>query len=660
MKKTIIFCFLILSIVSDSFAAGTVSFESLMKDMANRSSICEFPSPGYACRQFSSFDRGSKAADQPGWFANGDSSKFLRTEKNAAANGRDEWVLMDAQGPGAVVRFWITAGHYKNNLYIYIDGNPEPVIAGNIADIIGGTQLVEGVLSAETARGRNLYLPIPYAKSIKITCDQMPLQGCLYYQINYRTYESTAQVESLNKTILTESKPFVQQIQERLGGAVEGDFVETLPDGGNRIDAFAVRIESADLASALRNTVVKMTFDGNQTVWAPLGDFFGSGVGANPYKTVYTIVEANEQRTVAELVSRWPMPYRKTAKVEFEKLNPNVNAQIRASYKVKPYEWNENSLYFHADWRQERKIQTVAGNGTKDWNYATIVGKGVFVGDCLSVLNRDPAWWGEGDEKIYVDGEKFPSHFGTGTEDYYGYAWCTPQFFESPFRAQPRAEGPGNFGNTTNLRFRALDAIPFTADFRFDMEVWHWKATEIDYAVATFWYGTASSKDVALPPLNKRIEEASAPVEYKTKLDLKTDTFEVVGLPSGQVSFQGMGSFKLGKWREDRQIWWTGGKPGDQMELRVKLENSEAKSVALGLTCAVDYGIFEFFWDGKKIGGLNDLYVPKESGVIHKTLEISLDGANVKSGEHVLTVRLVGKTRDSIGTMFGLDFVEAK
>ena len=644
-----------------SLAAEPICFESLMNQMGNRASICEFPAPAYRCAQFSSFDRASKSPSE-NWFANGDSSQFLRTEKNAAAGNREEWVLMDAQGPGAVVRFWITAGHYKNNLYIYLDGNSEPLIAGNIADIVGGAQLVDGVLSAETARGRNLYLPIPYAKSIKITCDLMPEQGCLYYQINYRTYESTASVKSLTKEGLEQLKPLVETIQKRLAESPEpaGDWVETPPEGANRIDAFCVRVRSADMAAALRNTVVKITFDGQTTVWSPLGDFFGSGVGANPYRTIYTVVEANDDRTVAELSARWPMPYRESAKVEFLNLNPNVKTEIQASYKASPYRWNENSLYFHADWRQDRNIKTVAGAGTKDWNYATLVGKGVFVGDCLSVLNRDPAWWGEGDEKIYIDGEQFPSHFGTGTEDYYGYAWCTPAFFESPFRAQPRAEGPGNFGNTTNLRFRALDAIPFTSDFKFDIEVWHWKATEIDYAVAAFWYGTAESKDFSLPSLEKRTEEASAPVEYKTKLELKTETFSVLGMPPGEVSFQEMSGFKLGKWFQNRQIWWTKTKPGDQMELEVKLDAADTKTLELGLTCAVDYGIFEFFWDGQKLGGFYDLYVPKESGVLHKTIELPMADADVAPGVHSLVVRLVGKTRDSTGTMFGIDQVKAK
>ena len=68
----------------------------------------------------------------------------------------------------------------------------------------------------------------------------------------------------------------------------------------------------------------------------------------------------------------------------------------------------------------------------------------MYVGDCLTLFNTVYAWRGEGDEKIYVDGESFPSHFGTGTEDYYGYAWCRPERFTGhPFIAQP--DGSGNF-----------------------------------------------------------------------------------------------------------------------------------------------------------------------------------------------------------------------
>lgn len=664
MKKTCLWALAFLCVTA--FVARVegaekfVCWENLMKELANRNVLCEFPNPAFTCGQFSSYDRNAKGPDD-NWFANADASQFLRTEKNAAAGGREEWVLMDAQGPGAIVRFWITAPHYKCNLYVYLDGASEPTIQGNIADIIGGNALVEGVLSAETARGRNLYMPIPYAKSIKVTVDQMPVQNNLYYQINYRTYVPDTRIESFSLRELKQSTEFVKRIQNRLAEPNFQEGVKELPTGSHRIQRVSVRVQVEDpatLAQIMRSNIVKMTFDGVQTVWCPLGDFFGSGVGANPYKTFYTQVWKNEQGTVSEMVCYWPMPYKESAKVEIESLT-DLPANVRLDpCLVSEYEWKEgSSMYFHCDWRQERKIATLAGRGTRDWRYATLEGKGVYAGDCLSVLNRDPAWWGEGDEKIYVDGEKFPSHFGTGTEDYYGYAWCTPHFFESPWRAQPRAEGPSNFGNTTNLRFRGLDRIPFNSRLQFDMEVWHWAATDIDYAVAVFWYGLPEAQMADAPALERRLEEARNPVSYTTRMELKFGTFRLLGIPAGRASIQNMGTFKRGEWRDGKQLWWIDTKPGDTLELAVNVPESGAKTLILGMTQAVDYGRFAFFLDGERLGEPCDLYVPRDSGVLHTMLEIPCE---IPAGEHTLKVEVLEKNPESIGTMFGVDFVEWK
>jgi hypothetical protein len=96
-------------------------------------------------------------------------------------------------------------------------------------------------------------------------------------------------------------------------------------------------------------------------------------------------------------------------------------------------------------------------------------------------------------EKISIDGEKFPSHLGTGTEDYYGYAWGDPTVFASPFHGQPRVPADPFLGVTVNTRVRPLDAIPFTRSLHFDMEVtsqdtFKKKQNQLDYAVGTMWY----------------------------------------------------------------------------------------------------------------------------------------------------------------------------
>ncbi len=659
---------LALSIVACSFStvsAQTVSLSTLLDEMTDRDAITQVQN--YTVKQASSYDRAAKSPEE-NWFANGDASQFLRVEKNG---DREESVLMEAEGPGAIVRWWITAPHYKNNFYVYIDGSTEPVISGNVGDVIGGGQLTSEPLSAERARGRNLYLPIPYAKSIKVTCDNMQEQGNLYYQINYRTYEAGVEVESFTQDGLNALKDKIDatnkilldpssnaQVAERQGYKrhISSDMMEGLFDafrikGPGAITEIDVKLSAEDMAAASRNVAICITFDGEETVWCPVGEFFGSGVGVNAYKSWYT--EVLEDGTMKAF---WRMPYQQEARVSFVNYgSEDVDVDYAVYYTKRP--WTEKSMYFHANWRQEREIETVSGNGTKDWNYNAIDGSGIYVGDVLSVVNNVAGWWGEGDEKIYVDGETFPSHFGTGTEDYYGYAWCTPEFFEDPFHAQPRAQGPGNFGNTTNLRFRSLDGVPFKKDFRFDMEIWHWEATTVDYAVATFWYGLPGAKiQEGVGPDREVLEdEAAESVDYSKKFSFKLDNFEAEEFSGGELSPQNMDGFvKEGKetWKNGKQLWWRGGKDGDKLVINISDIPEGKTTLVLGVTVAKDYCCAQFSLNGKKIGKGLDFYYPE---VEHRTAKISVPAT--QAGEGVLEVELIGKNPKSIGSMFGIDSI---
>ena len=74
--------------------------------------------------------------------------------------------------------------------------------------------------------------------------------------------------------------------------------------------------------------------------------------------------------------------------------------------------------YFYAQYRQEYPV----AHG-RDYVVLDTKGKGHYVGTVLAVRTRSPAWFGEGDEKIYLDGEATASIWGTGTEDYFLSAW---------------------------------------------------------------------------------------------------------------------------------------------------------------------------------------------------------------------------------------------
>ena len=664
--------------------AKPVSLSSLLDEMIDRDAITRFPDPAYVCVQASSYDRASKSPTE-NWFANGDASQFIREEMNG---GRKEWVLMYAEGPGAIVRWWITAPHYKVVFRIYLDGSDAPAIEANIGDLVGGNFLVDAPLSAERARGRNLYLPIPYAKQCKVTVDDMPTQKNLYYQINYRTYAKGTTVESftmdgfksLKEKIDAVQKTLLQQesipIQRVLTNQVitPGDSAtifrfgeeetqrrvilnrrivsRTQTNMGGVVQRFAMKInaEGEALTQALRSTVLSITFDGKETVWCPLGDFFGSGVGINPYQSWYTRVGRD-----GTLVSFWRMPCKETIEIKLINYDRRNVALAYSFVETNSYKWDDRSMYFHADWRQQRNIETVAANGTMDWNYIKIKGRGVFVGDVLSVLNRHPAWWGEGDEKIYVDGETFPSHFGTGTEDYYGYAWCTPEFFESPFHFQPRAEGPDNYGNTTNARVRLLDGIPFKKDFRFDMEVWHWVKTKIDYSVATFWYGFDGASLVDFQRRSIQIAEVQSPVLYKTPMLLDIPGFKIEKAPTrGNLQLQGLQNFTREghKWDNDDQLWWTGARPNDKLELILETRTEGTYKLIAELTKARDYGIIQFRVNGVNVGEPIDLY---NSEVI-PTGAIEIGSINLKAGKQVVQIEILGKNEQADPAyMVGID-----
>ncbi len=153
---------------------------------------------------------------------------------------------------------------------------------------------------------------------------------------------------------------------------------------------------------------------------------------------------------------------------------------------------------------------------SRDWAFLETEGKGRFCGITLNVENRwkDPSqeaekwwygrwsnktidwWWGEGDEKFFVDGEKFPSTFGTGSEDYIGYAWSAePPFptFDSPFASQPQTPIDGN-GHTVVNRFHISDNIPFQKSFeasieRYKNKRWGYKHQNIsEFEVLSYYY----------------------------------------------------------------------------------------------------------------------------------------------------------------------------
>jgi hypothetical protein len=169
----------------------------------------------------------------------------------------------------------------------------------------------------------------------------------------------------------------------------------------------------------LRDLILRIYWDNADfpSVEVPLGDFFCCGFGARSKVTALPIVV----NPTGGMNCYFPMPFHKAAKITIENQHisdvPNFFYQISYTLDTVP----DNAVYFHAQWRRENLTTP-----KKDYTILDgVSGQGHYVGTYLAWTAMERFWWGEGEVKFYIDGDKeFPTICGTGTEDYFGGAWC--------------------------------------------------------------------------------------------------------------------------------------------------------------------------------------------------------------------------------------------
>lgn len=162
-----------------------------------------------------------------------------------------------------------------------------------------------------------------------------------------------------------------------------------------------------------RSCVVRFYWDNETTpsIEAPLSDFFAVGHGKfAPVNSLPVLVNAR-----SALNCFWPMPFRKHARMTLaNESTANVGLlTYQITYAEGPLP--ENAAYFHAQYRRASTAQQnpyVILDGVK--------GRGQYVGTFLAWLQTTDEWFGEGEIKFYLDGDReFPTICGTGTEDYF-------------------------------------------------------------------------------------------------------------------------------------------------------------------------------------------------------------------------------------------------
>ncbi|MDR2631660.1 MAG: DUF2961 domain-containing protein [Spirochaetaceae bacterium] len=276
----------------------------------------------------------------------------------------------------------------------------------------------------------------------------------------------------------------------------------------------------------LRDLVLRMYWDGedNPSVEAPLGDFFCCGFARGCDVNSLPIV-VNPKRAMN---SYFPMPFRKKAKITIE--NQHAVLVPAFFYQVDYCLYDElpsDTVYFHAQWRRERLTQK-----QKDYILVDgIKGKGHYVGTYFALTTLERYWWGEGEIKFYLDGDRdYPTICGTGTEDYFGGAWSfgaldahnrtiertyTTPFLGYVYYSHHDTEVFNPYHNDDTMpqrgfyRWHIMDPILFTEDLRVTLQqigVCHKGLFERqdDAASVAYWYQTEPHNDF---PAFPRVED---------------------------------------------------------------------------------------------------------------------------------------------------------
>jgi hypothetical protein len=273
----------------------------------------------------------------------------------------------------------------------------------------------------------------------------------------------------------------------------------------------------------LKKLVLRMFWDGeaSPSVETPIGDFFGLGLGDYvPFESTPLAVASDKA-----LNSFFPMPFRKRARITVANQgSEDLDAfYFNIDYQAFPEDLPADTMYFHAQYRQA----TPAKGWTSEWqandapavndrknlegenNYVWMEanGPGHFVGVTMSVLQNQDGWWGEGDDMFFVDGEKYPSINGTGSEDYFLGAWDFGEHAFSYARFGAPLKGAELAGSRSSVyRFHLDSPIPFTRSLKATIEHGHANHRSDNFFSVAYWYqAEPHAAFPALPAVEQRV-----------------------------------------------------------------------------------------------------------------------------------------------------------
>ena len=616
------------------------------------------------------------------WGANGDCCATLRKNEDGG------WVLAEMSGPGC---FWRLNGATKNTAHvkIFLDGAAAPAVDMAWGDYFNASQAPfnHPSLSYVVAGGMSFNYPIPFQTSLKVVAYD---DWNSYYYVEATAFPKGTEVPAFSRNLGAADKAALDNLDryfsqglgadpaDHRSGQVTDSSLHTVgagqasllldASGPGAITGIRMRIDGlatkAEGWAAMRELAISIAWDGESkpSVWAPVGDFFGTPCGLDPYRSLPT--GAGED---GWMYAYWYMPFAGARMViRNDGSKPRTfAAAITHAPLTRPI---ADFARFHAKWNRNA-FQSPRKDRWPDYTVLKTTGRGRFLGFGLHLYKPndsvDPKsspgdyWWGEGDEKFYVDGEKYPSWFGTGSEDYFAFAWATPDLFGKPYHSQVYNEGGIHWqGNRAMNRFQIVDAVPFQSGFEATLEKYY-SDEYARYGAMPRWYLAPGGEDpYGEASLAERTDYyAAAPAGDTTRIE--GEDLRVVSKTGGSPVPQHMEWAGAGKWSNGQHLFWFKNnldnvEANGKAVLELPIARTADYRVRAVFTQAFDYGTVRLGIDGVACGEAVDLYHDGPT----TTVEKEFCARTLSAGTHALSLTITGKNAAAQAYYVGLDYLK--
>ncbi|MCA2242092.1 DUF2961 domain-containing protein [Mycobacterium sp. WUMAC-067] len=427
-------------------------------------------------------------------------------------------VIAEDHGAGEIDSIWLTrdGGNVRAIGHIRIELDGQTVVDTPLQSLVDGElgapfawPLVAN--AAQSPGGVYVKVPMPYRRSMRVSV----ASHLEYYHVDYRQFPNADGINTFSPAdpaldVLDTLRAAGTADPKPTTGTAKHDIrVVDIPAGSGQTitetsgpgSISALRLQlPAPADHLLVGLRLQIEFDGRTMVDAPLGEFFGAGLGANPVRSLLFAASPQPGGSLI-LWGWWPMPFADSARVTLVNTTVSELSEIGSDVTTTPdVQWaaalaSGRAGYFTA---RAHAGPTVQG---QDWVFADEQGHGKFVGVSQTIRGQrtktafsDGApYFLEGAERVYTDGAASPQWYGTGTEDLYEGGWYFKDgtHFSDPLNGQPdQRTAAGGCADYCVAVYRIMlaDAIGYRSALRFGIEHGKRNMVEPDYSSTAFLY----------------------------------------------------------------------------------------------------------------------------------------------------------------------------